>query len=162
MTHHMLPAIGRDWITQCRNAFLIREPRAVLASYVRKRTAITLADLGYVPQLEIFREIADRIGCAPAVIDGSDVLAAPGPMLSQLCAALGIAYSAAMLRWRPGRRSTDGVWAPAWYDAVERSTGFAPAVAPATPQLPAALERIADEAQPYYEALATHRLHPAV
>ena len=44
-----------------------------------------------------------------------------------LCAALGIPYSEAMLRWPPGPRATDGVWAAHWYDAVNRSTGFAPA-----------------------------------
>jgi hypothetical protein len=65
-----------------------------------------------------------------------------------------------MLRWPAGRRASDGVWAPAWYDAVERSTGFATSAAPETQQLPADLERIADQAQPYYDALATHRLHP--
>src|SRR3954468_12964118 len=31
MTHHMLPAFGRDWIARCRNAFLIRAPEDVLA-----------------------------------------------------------------------------------------------------------------------------------
>ncbi len=35
MTHHMLPEFGRDWIGRLRNAFLIRDPEAVLASYVR-------------------------------------------------------------------------------------------------------------------------------
>jgi len=51
-----------------------------------------------------------------------------------------------------------GVWAPAWYDAVERSTGFeAPTWAEPRP-LSADLQRIADEARPHYEALARYRL----
>ena len=37
MTHHMLPDFGRDWIEGSINAFLIRAPEAVLASYARKR-----------------------------------------------------------------------------------------------------------------------------
>jgi hypothetical protein len=32
MTQHMLPSIGRAWLSACRNAFLIRDPAAVLAS----------------------------------------------------------------------------------------------------------------------------------
>ena len=80
-------------------------------------------------------------------------------MLAKLCAALGIAYSDAMLRWPPGRRDSDGVWAPAWYDAVERSTGFAPARAGARFQdLADPLKPIAEAARPYYERLARHRL----
>ena len=87
------------------------------------------------------------------------MLADPGRLLEQLCAALGIAYTPAMLSWPTGRRSTDGVWAPAWYNAVERSTGFGPPPAQSTVTLPADLQRIADQAQPYYAALALHRLH---
>jgi len=65
-----------------------------------------------------------------------------------------------MLCWPPGRRASDGVWAPAWYDAVERSTGFAPAERRDYPPLPAELARIADAARPHYEALAAHRITP--
>jgi len=50
-------------------------------------------------------------------------------VLSQLCAAVGIEFDEAMLSWPPGPRSEDGVWAPHWYAAVERSTGFDPYVA---------------------------------
>lgn len=98
------------------------------------------------------------LGHAPPVIDGADVLAAPGPVLVQLCAALGIAYTDAMLRWPAGRRASDGVWAPAWYDAVERSTGFSAPAAPADHALGDELQRIADAARPHYEALARHRI----
>ncbi len=62
------------------------------------------------------------------------MLADPGRTLQRLCKALGIGYTDAMLSWPPGRRDTDGVWAPAWYESVERSTGFT------TPALQAALE----------------------
>ena len=44
MTHHMLDGFGRDWIASCRNAFLIRDPVDVLASYIVKRGEVTLAE----------------------------------------------------------------------------------------------------------------------
>ncbi|HEY1962566.1 MAG TPA: hypothetical protein VGG69_09120, partial [Rhizomicrobium sp.] len=53
MTHHMLVEFGRDWIAQMRNAFLIRSPEDVLASYVEKRSEVTLDDIGFVQQREI-------------------------------------------------------------------------------------------------------------
>jgi hypothetical protein len=159
MAHHMLPEIGRDWLATMRNAFLIRDPAAVLASYLQRRDTATLADIGIVQQHELFEREAQRLGSAPPVIDGRDVLTDPGRVLQRLCAALGITYTPAMLSWPAGRRSTDGVWAPAWYSTVERSTGFGPPPAAAAVRLPADLQRIADQAQPYYTALALHRLH---
>ena len=158
MAHHMLDGMGLDWTADRANTFLIRDPAEVLASYTVKRAEVTLGDIGVVRQAELFAREADRLGRAPPVVRGSDVLADPEGMLSALCAALGIAFDAAMLAWPPGRRDSDGVWAPAWYDAVERSTGFAPAEHREPPVLPDALRAIADEAQPHYEALERHRL----
>ena len=159
MTHHMLPQFGREWIAQCRNAFLIRAPEDVLSSYVEKRQDVTLAAIGFVQQSEIFEREADRLGSAPPVIDAADVLAAPEDMLRSLCAALDIPFSERMLNWPPGRRKTDGVWAPAWYDAVERSTGFArPAASRNRPALRDDLKRLADAARPHYEGLAAFKL----
>ena len=162
MTHHMLAGIGRDWMHGVRNAFLIRDPQAVLGSYarIRERGEPTLADIGIVQQRELFEREADRLGTAPLVIEGTDVLADPPRMLARFCAALDVPYTDAMLRWPGGRRDTDGVWAPAWYESVERSTGFAPPPAPGAAALPDRLRRIADEARPHYEALAAHRLAP--
>ncbi|HEY6642836.1 hypothetical protein [Povalibacter sp.] len=158
MTHHMLDEFGRDWIARMRNAFLIRDPRAVLASYVRKRDDVTLADIGVIQQRELFEREADRLGAAPPVIEGSDVLANPAHYLTRLCNALDIPYTDDMLSWAPGRRPTDGVWAPAWYNAVEESTGFGPPPAVSQPDLPDDLRRIADAALPHYHVLAAHRL----
>jgi hypothetical protein len=158
MTHHMLPDFGLEWMGACRNAFLIRDPAAVLASYVQKRTEVTLEDIGVVRQRELFDREADRLGAAPPVVEGADALADPRGSLSALCAALGIPFRQEMLSWPAGPRDSDGVWAPAWYEAVERSTGFAaPERATAAP-LTDDLQRIADAARPHYEALARHRL----
>jgi hypothetical protein len=158
MTHHMLPGFGLAWTEQCRNAFLIREPEQVLASYVAKRAEVTLDDIGVVRQRALFDREAERLGHAPPVVRGADVLADPPGVLGAVCAALGIAFDPAMLSWPAGRRESDGVWAPAWYEAVERSTGFAaPARAEDRP-LTDDLRRIADAARPHYEALARYRI----
>jgi len=158
MTHHMIPAFGREWLAHVRNAFLIRDPAAVLASYVVKRGEATLADIGIVQQRELFEQEADRLGRAPPTIEGSDVLANPAGVLTKLCAALGIAYTDAMLRWPAGRRESDGAWAPAWYNAVERSTGFETPASREAATLSSELQKIADAARPHYEALARHKL----
>jgi hypothetical protein len=154
MTQHMLPSIGRDWIGQCRNAFLIRAPEKVLTSYAEKRAEVTLADIGFVQQRELFDREADRLGHAPPVIRSADVLRDPRRTLANLCKALGIPFSDSMLRWPAGRRESDGVWAPAWYDAVEKSTGFAAPRERSIAFLRDDLRAIADAARPHYERLA--------
>ncbi len=158
MTLHMIEGFDRAWMSQVRNAYLIREPAAVLASYAEKRVDVTLADIGFVQQRELFEIEAERLGAPPPVVDAADVLGDPAGTLQRLCEALGIAYTPSMLRWPPGRRATDGVWAPAWYSAVESSTGFVAPAARREPRLPAHLARLEELARPHYEALARFRL----
>jgi len=158
MCHHMLSDFGLEWTAACRNAFLIRDPAAVLASYIKKRAEVTLDDIGVVRQRELFDREADRLGRAPPVVEGVDVLAGPERTLNALCAALEIPYTDEMLKWPPGRRDSDGVWAPAWYEAVERSTGFEAPARADQPPLTDDLARIADQARPHYEALARFKL----
>ena len=158
MTHHMLPGFGREWMQHVRNAFLIRDPTAVLASYVRQRGEVNLADIGIVQQRELFDREADRLGVAPPVVEGADVLADPARVLTKLCGALGIEYTDRMLQWPQGRRDTDGVWAPAWYGAVERSTCFEAPSVRADISLPGELRRIADDARPFYDGMAAFAL----
>src|ERR1700749_4742501 len=126
MTHHVLPDVDRAAFAPFRHAFLIRDPRSLLASYARVRSAPTLSDLGLRQQAELFEEFGGP------VIDSADLLAFPEAALRALCAALGVPFSPAMLSWPAGPRSSDGVWARYWDDTVWRSTGFVP-VAPGPP-----------------------------
>lgn len=153
MTHHLLPAVDRAALAPLRHAFLIRDPRWLLASYARVRSAPTVDDLGLRQQAEIYGEFGGP------VLDSADLLAAPEAALRALCAALGVPFSAAMLSWPPGPRDSDGVWAPYWYDSVRRSTGFVPAVRSAgPPALDPALRPLLEECLPYYEKLRKNKI----
>jgi hypothetical protein len=157
MWHHMAGPIGYANFDGFAHAFLIREPERMIASYLRKREAAAFDSFGLDRQAEFFEREADRLGMAPPVVDANDVLANPEGVLSKLCEALGIPWDPAMLSWDPGRRDTDGPWAPHWYAAVEASTGFGP---PETGpvELQDEAQRIADQCRPYYERLAAHRI----
>src|SRR3954468_16083022 len=126
MWHHMAGPVGYDDFAGFTHAFLIRDPERMIASYLRKRESAAFADFGLERQAEFFERESDRLGHAPPVIDANDVLTNPEGVLSKLCGALRIAWDPTMLSWAPGRRDTDGPWAPHWYGAVEGSTGFGP------------------------------------
>lgn len=157
MTQHMLPEMPLDWLDHVTNCFLIREPEAVVASFTIQRPDAAAWELGFEQQARLFDHVCDRMGHAPPVIDAADVLKDPRGMLRTLCAKLGIPFSERMLRWPAGARSSDGVWAPHWYAAVERSTGFAP-YRPCTHALTSFQRQLADQCRPHYEHLALHRL----
>ena len=157
MAHHLLPHISRDWLPKLVNCFLIRDPRAMLASLSAKMGMPELRDTGLEQQVEIFRATRSRTGQVPPVIDSADVLRDPRGVLTRLCDAVGVGFLEAMLTWPPGRRDTDGVWAKYWYDAVERSTGFESPREKKTDLSPE-LEQLARTCQPFYDELAQHRL----
>ncbi len=126
MTQHMLEHIDRSWIAEVSNCFLIREPRRMLLSFAKVIPNPHLDQTGLPQQVEIFNELRRATGKIPPVIEARDVLRKPEAALRSLCAALDLPFDPAMLRWRAGKRESDGIWAKHWYGRVEQSTGFAP------------------------------------
>jgi hypothetical protein len=157
MSHHLLPGMARDWIHALANVLLIRDPREVVASYVKSRATVTPEDIGLPQQARLFDELAERGGVAPPVIDAGDFLRAPEAHLRALCARLGIAFTERMLQWPAGPRESDGIWAPHWYAAVWSSTGFEPWRAREV-KLDGDAARVADACRPAYERLRAHSM----
>ncbi len=165
MAHHLLTGLDRGWMRGCLHCFLIRDPRAVVASYVRARpevirrgtdgvVQVDLApeELGFLQQAELLRWAEEELGQRCPVVDSADLLHDPAPVLEGLCEALGVPWTEGMLSWAPGPRETDGVWARHWYANVERSSGFVPR-AQAKVELDPVLEPVVEELQAAYEML---------
>ena len=150
MTHHILKEMDMSWTENLQNCFLIRDPKSVVKSYSLKMDSISQDDIGIIRQYELYEEIALITGRDIPVIDATRFLADPREGLVQLCDRLGIPFSDKMLSWSKGRRKSDGVWASHWYGAVEQSTGFQSA-ASATVALTGLQQKIADEADQYYQ-----------
>jgi len=157
MSHHLLPEMDLDWILRLRNVFLIRDPSEVVASYIRSRATVTPDDIGLPQQGRLFEMLRERFGEPPPVIDAGDFLRAPEAHLRVLCTRLGIAFTPRMLSWPPGPRDSDGVWAPYWYDAVWKSTGFRASPSESV-ALPPEVAEVAEACRPIYERLRTFRL----
>ena len=157
MTHHLLSEIDRGWLDGVTNAFLIREPREVVTSFIKVAGTARLEDTGYPQQLEIFNWVCERTGKIPPVIDARDVLNDPQRLLRVLCTALDVNFTDTMLSWPSGPRETDGVWAKYWYDALLKSTTFQP-YKPKNEPVPKHLTGLLDKADQIYAQLYEHRL----
>lgn len=157
MTHHMIDGIDLTWLSQVTNCFLIRNPREVIASFVKVIPDVQIDQVGLPRQVELFDHVRQITGEIPPVIDSADVLRDPRGTLARLCDRIGVFFDESMLTWEAGRRSTDGVWAKYWYSAVESSTGFSPYYAKSEP-LPDHLRDLAAACDDLYQHMAAHRL----
>lgn len=151
MAHHLVE-LDRAFLRQTVNVLLVRDPLEMLPSLVNQIREPTLRDTAYAMQTELYDEL-HRIGQDPVVLDARQVLLDPRGVLSELCRRVGIAFDPAMLRWKPGARSEDGVWAPHWYQNVHLSTGFQPYHAKQAP-LTRRLKPLLEQCRPHYERLA--------
>ena len=157
MAHHLLPEVELTWLDELEHAFLIRDPREMLLSLAKVMPDPSALDTGLPQQLELSRAVERRTGSPPLVVDARDVLENPAGVLRALCGALRIEYTPAMLRWEPGLRATDGIWAEHWYGEVAKSTGFE-RWRPRAGELDARLSRVHEECLAPYLVLFERRL----
>ena len=156
MAHHVSQDMDLRWTLRFRNVLLIRDPAEVVASYVRSREACEPEDIG-LPQQGWLQELWDAHGADVPVIDARDFLQDPEAHLRRLCDWLGIPFTDRMLSWPAGPRESDGMWAPHWYAAVWRSTGFEP-WRPREVDLSDHDAAVAEACRPTYEALHARRV----
>jgi Sulfotransferase domain len=154
MSHHMEGPVHVDDFPDHVHLFLIRNPDLMVASYRHKNELVDARQLGFERLVEYHGRVSARLGRAAPVIDGNAVLADPPAKLSAVCAAIGIDWDPAMLRWQKGVHPADGIWGSHWYNAVIASEGFGPPTAPS--ELTDHEQRIADQCRSAYEALSRH------
>ncbi|MCG8433841.1 MAG: HAD family hydrolase, partial [Gammaproteobacteria bacterium] len=157
MAHHLLPEVPRDWLSEVTNVFLIRDPTDMITSLMQVIPDPGIEETGLPQQVEIFDKVKRETGVVPPVIDARDVLDDPPRLLAGLCEAVGVDFRRSMLEWPPGRRETDGIWAPHWYSSVERSTGFQ-SYTRKDIDVPERLLGVLEEAQRHYDELYAQRL----
>ena len=158
MPRHMEDGFPMDWTKNCQHFFLLRSPDAVIASYAKTWANLTIEDIGFLQQVDLYDRFIAQGHTVP-IIDSDDILANPEAMLTALCEALGMPFDPAMLAWPSGPRETDGVWAPYWYKSVEASTGF---TGPRTeaPVVPSHCLDMSEKCRPAYERLYAMRIKP--
>ena len=123
MTHHIIKNTRLDWLNKGYNCFLIRHPAKVINSYIKKNNLLSIDDIGFKKQYEIFNMIKkDKIKYL--VVNADTILQDPLKTLKKLCKILKIRFTKKMLSWPTGKRSSDGIWSTVWYKNVELSNTF--------------------------------------
>ena len=154
MAHHLVD-IDQSFMRETSNIFLVRDPQQMLPSLTIQVPHAQLADTGLKAQWLLYRELVDA-GQQPAIVDSRELLLDPGPVLEKLCRHLEIPYSSDMLTWPAGPHPDDGIWAPHWYAAVHRSTGFAEYREKT--DFPERLAPLLEECRPWYDKLYEHAI----
>ena len=153
MAQHLVPDLPRSGSASLRNVLLIRDPAEVVSSYLRSRATVTPDDIGMLQQLELH----EQLGAEVPVIDAADFLRQPEALPALAVRLCRRGFTTSMLAWPAGPRESDGVWAPYWYDAVLRSTGFEP-YRPREVELTPEGEAVVAATRPAYEQLHAARL----
>lgn len=152
MAHHM-DGYDYRYSRDCRNVFLIRDPKKLIASFAKVISNPGANDVGLRREAEIYNELVDKGKFDPVVIDSGQLLLNPEKVLRELCDQLSIPFDTAMLNWKAGSRIEDGTWAKYWYHNVHKSTGFIQIKKSEEVILEDRLVTVYNEVLPYYNQL---------
>ena len=158
MAHHLVD-LDLGFLGHTCNILLIRDPREMLPSLTIQLPQAGLADTGLKRQWQLYADLVES-GQRPAVLDSRELLLDPHGVMTRLCVHIGIEFTHDMLHWEAGSIAEDGIWAPYWYHAVHRSTGFAP-YEPKT-GFPDSLQGLLRECKPWYDKLYEHAIRADV
>ena len=156
MAQHNIFRLDNSWINELTNCFLIRDPKDVIISYIKKFTLNSSHQLGFSHQFDLFNYLSKE-NSNILIIDSSDLQNNPKYTLELFCNKLNIPFTNKMLNWPKGIRSSDGIWGKYWYKNVVNTTGFNRVYH--KKKLPYKYDKIYYECFKYYEYLYEKRIH---
>jgi hypothetical protein len=111
-----IPSIGR-------HTFIVRDPRAAIASHYARNPEMTSDEVGYEHQAEIAKRAYAGTGQRPVVIEAEALVADPAATVADYCAQVGIPFVAAALSWAPEDHQA---WSRTreWHRDAAASSGF--------------------------------------
>ncbi len=81
MAHHLPPGLMLNWILQLRNCLLIRDPRQMLSSLLKRIPGARLEDTGLPQQYMLLDFLTEQLEERPPIVDSRDILENPEGML---------------------------------------------------------------------------------
>lgn len=93
----------QDFLRGARHAFLLRDPREVIASFAALKPDMAIHEVGLEYLHRIYLAVLDA-GGAPVVLDSDDLVHDPERTLRAYCAAVDLPFDGEALSWQPGDR----------------------------------------------------------
>lgn len=159
MAYHAAGFATVELVARFRNAFLIREPTAAVASLARKWPDFTDDEAGF-DAIASMVDLVQQAGQDAVVIDQDDLCRDPASAVRAYCDRMHIPFLEHALSWAPGMRPEWQRWSD-WHESSAASTRFEAPKPPATDRLPARVHDVVSRCRPAYEALHQRRLLPA-
>ena len=100
MAYHTAGFMSQPFVAKFTNTFIIREPKAVLASLYRFWPDFTFEEAGYEQLHRMFRYTLEA-GQKAVVVDASDLSEDPQGTVCAYCEKLGIPFKPEALSWEP-------------------------------------------------------------
>ena len=148
-----------ETIADFTHTFIVREPARTISSHYAIKPTVSCSDIGYEHQWELFELVRATAHRPPVVILAEDLLADPAGLVATWCAAVGLPFLPAALRWTPGDRSE---WQRTrkWHLDAERTAGFQPVAKTFTETVEnnATLRSYHEYHRPFYERLVQHAI----
>lgn len=123
MAHHLIGIKDLSWLKNFKNCILLRHPKDVISSYIKKNSLNCVNELGYPQQLKII-EFLQKNNLEFYIINSDDILDNPKMRLLDWCSYLRIEFDNEMLSWKRGPHKNDGIWGNHWYDRIYQTQSF--------------------------------------
>jgi hypothetical protein len=147
------------------NTFMIREPRAAIASHHAMNPDATLDEIGFEYLHTIFEAVWAETGEIPLVIDGDDLVADPEGTVRAYCDRVGLPFIASALQWQPSKPDAQSAWqrTARWHQEVDNSSGLVATARKPRVDIDAdpRLLSLVEHHKPFYDILYGHRLAPS-
>src|SRR5919198_726315 len=82
--HYAALLADTDFLREATHAFMIRDPKAAIASHYRLNPNLGRDEIGFAWLYEIYAAVRGATGIDPVVVDGDDLVAAPEARLGRL------------------------------------------------------------------------------
>ena len=106
------------------NTFMIREPRATVASHYAMNPNVTEDEIGFEYLHSIFEAVRSATNEVPLVIDGDDLVANPEGTVRAYCERVGLPFIGEALHWKAATAQKTWQRTERWHEDVDRSTGL--------------------------------------
>ncbi|MEQ9257891.1 MAG: hypothetical protein RIG84_02200 [Roseovarius sp.] len=169
MSYYMMPHMLEDraFCERLTHCFLIRDPVASIASYVKLDPKVTSEEIGLVAQEAHHKGLTEMLGAAPVILKAEDIRADTRAAIGALWERIGLPPADHAFEWQ-GEQPEEWKQVEGWHGTATHSKGIRPitpeeiakqqatfeAMSAEHPQMRAYLE----EHLPAYERLAAQAL----